>query len=56
MVATGIAILVLMLLVVAISPASNGQEKTGASGMGTLVVLLLVMAISSHPIGKREQL
>jgi len=39
-------ILVPPLLVVDISLASNGRERTGATGMLILVVLLLVVGIS----------
>jgi len=45
-------VLVLLLLVVAISPASNGQERTGVSGISRPVLLLLVVDISPASNGQ----
>ena len=51
---TGIIGLVSMLLKVAISPASNGRERTAATGTRRLVVLLLIRAISLASNGRER--
>ena len=52
--ATGMLILVLLLLVVGISPASYGRERMGATVMLILVSKLLVVGISLASNGRER--